>query len=87
MSMGTARWGRAASSWRSPSSPPSLEGSSSCMRADRRSAYEQLDLSLPEALVNEHRGGIQVLMTESLAGAQEFAAGAGRHGEFKKPDE
>ncbi len=55
-----------------------------CMRADRRSAYGQADLPLPEALRAEHRGGAQVLL-ESLAGAQEFAAGAGRHGEFKKP--
>jgi len=56
-----------------------------CMRADRRSAHQQADLPLPEALRAEHRGGVQVLLTESLAGAREFAAGAGRHGEFKKP--
>jgi enoyl-CoA hydratase len=55
-----------------------------CMRADRRSAYEQLDLSLAEALSNEHRGGAPLLATEALAGAREFAAGSGRHGEFKK---
>ncbi len=55
-----------------------------CMRADRRSAYRQADLPLPEALRAEHRGGAQVLL-ESLAGAREFAAGAGRHGELKKP--
>jgi len=54
-----------------------------CMRADRRSAYEALDLSLVEALRNEHRGGARVLASESLAGAREFAAGAGRHGEFR----
>ncbi len=54
-----------------------------CMRADRRSAYQALDLELAEALRNEHRGGAGVLATESLAGAREFAAGAGRHGEFK----
>ncbi len=52
-----------------------------CMRADRRSAYQALDLALPEALRSEHRGGERVLATESLAGAQAFAAGAGRHGE------
>ena len=55
-----------------------------CMRADRRSAYAQADLSLAEALVAEHRGGERVLATEALSGAREFAAGAGRHGEFKK---
>jgi enoyl-CoA hydratase len=54
-----------------------------CMRADRRSAYDGFDLALPEALRNEHRGGAGVLASESLAGAREFAAGAGRHGEFK----
>jgi len=50
-----------------------------CMRADRRSAYQALDLALAEALRNEHRGGVAVLATESLAGVREFAAGAGRH--------
>jgi enoyl-CoA hydratase len=55
-----------------------------CLRADRRSAYEQLDLDLREALRNEHRGGARVLATEALAGARAFAAGAGRHGEFEK---
>jgi enoyl-CoA hydratase len=53
-----------------------------CMRADRRSACEGLDLPLPEALRNEHRGGAGLLAGESLAGARAFAAGAGRHGEF-----
>jgi enoyl-CoA hydratase len=57
-----------------------------CMRADRRSAYQQADLPLPEALRNEHRGGAQLLRGESLAGAREFAAGAGRHGKFEKPE-
>ena len=56
-----------------------------CLRADRRSTCEQFDLALPEALRKEHRGGVGVLLSESLAGAREFAAGAGRHGEFKKP--
>jgi enoyl-CoA hydratase len=56
-----------------------------CMRADRRSAHEQFDLALAEALRNEHRGGLRVLASESLDGARQFAAGAGRHGEFKKP--
>jgi enoyl-CoA hydratase len=56
-----------------------------CMRVDRASAYGQLDLSLAEALRAEHRGGVEVLLSESLAGAREFATGAGRHGEFRKP--
>ena len=54
-----------------------------CLRADRRSAYQALDLPLPEALRNEHRGGAEVLAAESLAGARAFAAGAGRHGGFE----
>jgi enoyl-CoA hydratase len=51
-----------------------------CLRVDRRSAHEQFDLPLREALENEHRGGVPVLATESIAGARAFAAGAGRHG-------
>jgi enoyl-CoA hydratase len=53
-----------------------------CMNADRRSAYEQAGLPLEEALLHEFRGGIQVLESESLAGAKRFAGGAGRHGSF-----
>ncbi len=55
-----------------------------CLRADRASALRALDLSLLEALRAEHRGGERILEAESLAGAREFAAGAGRHGEPAK---
>lgn len=51
-----------------------------CMRADRRSAYEQWDMSESAALIAEARRGMTVLASEALAGAQRFAAGAGRHG-------
>jgi len=54
-----------------------------CLRADRLSAYQQWDLDLRDALVNEALGGKQVLEKESVAGAQRFAAGAGRHGAFE----
>ena len=54
-----------------------------CVRADRQSAYEALDLPLEAALRNEHRHGERALRAESLAGAQQFAAGAGRHGSFQ----
>jgi enoyl-CoA hydratase len=54
-----------------------------CMNADRRSAYAQAGLSMEEALLQEFRGGIQVLESESLAGATRFARGAGRHGSFE----
>jgi enoyl-CoA hydratase len=52
-----------------------------CLRSDRRSAYEQWDLPLDEALSNETRRGLQVIASgETRAGAQRFAGGAGRHG-------
>lgn len=55
----------------------------SCMRADRRSAYEQWDLPLADALRNEFRRGFAVVVSgETLAGAQRFAEGHGRHGSF-----
>ena len=52
-----------------------------CLRSDRLSAYEQWDLSFADAMRNEFRRGMQVLASgEARAGAQRFAAGAGRHG-------
>jgi enoyl-CoA hydratase len=54
-----------------------------CLRADRRSSYEQWGLSLEEALSNEARLGLGVIASgEAAAGAGRFAAGEGRHGEF-----
>ncbi len=54
---------------------------STCMRSDRASSFAQWDLSMAEALANETRMGLEVLKSgETLAGAQRFAAGAGRHG-------
>jgi enoyl-CoA hydratase len=50
-----------------------------CLREDRLSALEQEGLSEEEALRNELRHG-QTSMAEALAGAERFAAGAGRHG-------
>ena len=54
-----------------------------CMRADRMSAYLGLDSPLEDALAAEFSRGIHVLKTESIAGAQKFAGGAGRHGSFE----
>jgi enoyl-CoA hydratase len=55
-----------------------------CMRSDRLSAYEQGGLSLEAALRNEFRRGLEVIRSgETVAGAQRFAAGAGRHGRFE----
>jgi enoyl-CoA hydratase len=52
------------------------------MRADRASAYAQWDLDLAHALHQEWQGG-KVCIGEGLQGAARFAAGAGRHGDFK----
>jgi enoyl-CoA hydratase len=55
-----------------------------CMRGDRRSSYEQWSLGLDAALARELELGLDVIRSgETLAGAQRFAAGAGRHGSFK----
>ncbi len=52
-----------------------------CMRSDRLSSYEQWSLALPDATRNEFRRGMQVIESgETVAGAQRFASGQGRHG-------
>jgi len=54
-----------------------------CLRADRRSAYEQWSLELPAALRNEGELGLEVIRSgETVEGAKRFAAGSGRHGSF-----
>jgi enoyl-CoA hydratase len=54
-----------------------------CMRSDRLSAYEQWDMQLDAALRNEFKHGMEILESgQSLAGAQSFAAGKGKHGSF-----
>jgi enoyl-CoA hydratase len=54
-----------------------------CLRGDRRSSYEQWDLSLDDALLGETVSGIAVLGSgEAFDGAARFAAGHGRHGSF-----
>jgi len=55
-----------------------------CMRSARRSSYDQWGLTLDGALRVETRLGLEVIKSgETLAGAQRFAAGAGRHGAFE----
>jgi enoyl-CoA hydratase len=55
-----------------------------CMRADRRSSYEQWSAPLEQALLRETEGGLDVIKSgETIAGAARFAAGAGRHGKFE----
>ncbi len=54
-----------------------------CMLSDRRSLYEQWELSSQAALRNEFRLGMStVLSGETLEGASRFIKGAGRHGTF-----
>lgn len=54
-----------------------------CLRTDRRSAYEQWDMGMEEALRHEFRLGRMALERETHSGAQRFAAGKGRHGRFE----
>jgi len=52
-----------------------------CMRNDRLSMLESLDLPEEEALRNEVRRGLETLASgETLQGARRFSGGAGRHG-------
>ena len=54
-----------------------------CLLADRRSAYEQWDLPLAEALRREGARGVDIVFREGLAGAAKFVEGAGRRGSFE----
>lgn len=54
-----------------------------CMRGDRRSAYEQWGFDEPAAIANEFAHGMKTLQSgETVAGATRFKDGAGRHGTF-----
>ena len=54
-----------------------------CMRGDRTSSYDQWCLPLSAALGRETELGIATIRSgETVAGAQRFADGAGRHGSF-----
>jgi enoyl-CoA hydratase len=53
------------------------------MRSDRRSAYEQWSLALPEALVNEYEHGMATLATgEMFGGLDRYASGRWRRGDL-----
>lgn len=54
-----------------------------CMRNDRRSVYDQWDLSFDDAMVNEARLGWATLTSgETRSGAARFSSGKGRGGSF-----
>lgn len=54
-----------------------------CLKADRRSAYEQWSLPLDQALYNEYACGMAAIASgETRAGATRFASGRGRGGRF-----
>jgi enoyl-CoA hydratase len=53
-----------------------------CMRLDRASVYRQWDLSFVEAMRAEFRDGVAAVKAEGQAGAQRFADGKGRGGNF-----
>jgi len=54
-----------------------------CVRADRRSAYMQQGLTLREAMRKEWYNGLPAFEAEGIAGAERFASGKGRHGDFR----
>jgi enoyl-CoA hydratase len=53
-----------------------------CLRHDRLSAYEGLELPFAAALANEFEHGLESLRAGAAQGALRFAAGEGRHGAF-----
>ena len=54
-----------------------------CLRQDRLSAHEQFSLSLPDALHNELRRGLESLKSPELPAAlARYVSGHGRHGKF-----
>lgn len=53
-----------------------------CLRADRKSVYQQWDLSLQEAIDNEFVNGVPALNTDGIRGAGKFTSGEGRSGRF-----
>jgi enoyl-CoA hydratase len=53
-----------------------------CVRADRRSVYLQHGLAVREAMKKEWTNGIAVLESEGVPGAERFAKGSGRHGDY-----
>ena len=55
-----------------------------CLRADRMSAYRSFDRDYQQAMIAEFQDGAKVLEDEAVPGAQRFADGKGRHGDFSE---
>ncbi len=54
-----------------------------CVRSDRQSAYEQVDLEFARAMQNEFALGLETIASgETQTGAGRFSGGQGRHGIF-----
>jgi enoyl-CoA hydratase len=53
-----------------------------CMRADRLSAYRAWGKSVREGLESEWATSAPIVKAEGIAGAERFAKGKGRHGDF-----
>jgi len=53
-----------------------------CLRHDRLSMLDSAGQDEPTAITTEYEHGLAALLSESVAGAQRFASGAGRHGSF-----
>lgn len=54
-----------------------------CLRHDRLSLWEGMNLGIDEAIKNEFRHGMEVISSmETVQGAKRFKEGAGRHGKF-----
>jgi len=55
-----------------------------CVLRDRKSVYEQMDLSFKEAMKKEFQLGMSTVKSgETEFGAKRFAQGHGRHGSFE----
>jgi enoyl-CoA hydratase len=52
-----------------------------CLRHDRLSAYEGVELPFDAAMANEFKHGLESLRSDAAAGAARFAGGEGRHGD------
>ena len=53
-----------------------------CMRSDRLSAYRAWGKSVREGLESEWATSASIVKAEGIAGAERFAKGKGRHGDF-----